>query len=260
MSATNLDLRPRPEIPPGRIARTRHVWQLFRDERQNPGPFYEYLAAQAVADIEAHRGSVAGQTVVDLGCGPGFYTRGFRGAGAEVIPIEYEFDELTYSGDDARIPVEPPADATVGDARRLPVRTGAADGIFCSNMLEHTPDPHAVINEMVRVLKPGGWAYLSWTNWYSPWGGHDISPLHYLGPELGQKVHRWLGRPAPKNVPGVNLFPTHIGPILALMRTRTDVVVERVEPRYWPWARPIVKIPGVREVITWNCVIRFRKA
>jgi hypothetical protein len=32
-----------------------------------------------------------------------------------------------------------------------------------------------------------------------------------------------------------------------------------VEPRYWPWARAVTRVPGVREVATWNCVVRFRR-
>ena len=43
------------------------------------------------------------------------------------------------------------------------------------------PDPMGLIEEMIRVTRPGGLVYLSFTNWYSPWGGHEMSPWHYLG-------------------------------------------------------------------------------
>jgi len=33
----------------------------------------------------------------------------------------------------------------------------------------------------------------------------------------------------------------------------------RVEPRYWPWASVIARVPGMREVLMWNCVIRFER-
>ncbi len=52
----------------------------------------------------------------------------------------------------------------------------------------------------------------------------------------------------------------HVGPTLRYVRTRPQLHVERVEPRYWPWARFISHVPGVREVFSWNCVIRFRRA
>jgi hypothetical protein len=37
------------------------------------------------------------------------------------------------------------------------------------------------------------------------------------------------------------------------------VEIERVEPRYWPRLSFIARIPLVREVLMWNCVIRMRK-
>ena len=50
--------------------------------RTDPEPFYRYLAAEAVADLDRRHGPLAGQTIVDLGCGPGHYTRAFRDARA----------------------------------------------------------------------------------------------------------------------------------------------------------------------------------
>jgi SAM-dependent methyltransferase len=44
----------------------------------------------------------------------------------------------------------------VGDARRLPVRDAAFDVVLCTEMLEHVPEPQQAIDEMWRVLKPGG--------------------------------------------------------------------------------------------------------
>jgi SAM-dependent methyltransferase len=44
----------------------------------------------------------------------------------------------------------------VGDARRLPVRDAAFDVVLCTEMLEHVPEPQQAVDEMWRVLKPGG--------------------------------------------------------------------------------------------------------
>jgi SAM-dependent methyltransferase len=46
--------------------------------------------------------------------------------------------------------------AIVGDARALPVRDAAFDLVLCTEMLEHVPEPQRAIDEMHRVLKPGG--------------------------------------------------------------------------------------------------------
>ena len=42
------------------------------------------------------------------------------------------------------------------DIKDLPVRADCYDMVFCSQALEHMPDPQSVIFEFGRVLKPGG--------------------------------------------------------------------------------------------------------
>lgn len=236
---------------PTGVARYRTMWELFRNEKTDPAPFYRFLAAEAVSDLDRRHGPLDGQRIADLGCGPGWYTDAFREAGATVMPVDGDRDEL-LRGDG-------PFGALHGDAGKLPVPDATFDGAFCSNLLEHTPDAEAIIAEMARILRPGGWGYLSWTNWYSPWGGHDMTPYQYLGPTLGPRVYEKRHGPPRKNRFGEGLFAQHIGPTLRLAEAEDRITVSRVEPRYWPWARPIVAIPGVREVITWNCVIRFTR-
>jgi hypothetical protein len=67
------------------------------------------------------------------------------------------------------------------------------------------------------------------------------------------------GRPPGKNVYGGTLWPVHIGPTLRFVRSRPGLAIERVEPRYWPRLGGLVRIPIVRELVTWNCVIRVRR-
>jgi SAM-dependent methyltransferase len=229
------------------------LWHMWRNEQNDPAPFYGELAARAARDLEKSFGPLSDQRILDIGCGPGYYTRALRARGADVVPMDYSDEELHLHG-------EPPAGAMVGDAMDLPLQDGSMDGVFASNMLEHTPEPHRVITEMERVLRPGGWAYLSWTNWFSPWGGHDMTPYHLLGPSLGLRMYRRRHRGgAPKNLVGHSLWPVHIGPTLRFIRSRPGLEVLSAEPRYWPRLRFIVDIPVIREFATWNCVVRMRR-
>ena len=244
---------PRPPLDrPQGLERVRTLWRLWRAEKEDPEPFYRLLAAEAADDLERRHGALAGKTVVDLGCGPGFYTDALRATGATVIPVDNDEDEMSMVGG-------APEGALIADAGDLPLEDASVDGAFCSNLLEHTPDAAAVIREIERVLRPGGWGYISWTNWYSPWGGHDMSPYHYLGPERGPRLYEQRKGPPRKNPYGAGLWAVHVGPTIREVRSRPGLAIERIEPRYWPRLAFICRIPGLREVLTWNCVIRVRK-
>jgi SAM-dependent methyltransferase len=239
--------------PPSGLRRARTLWRLWRNERADPEPFYRLLADLAAEDLDRRHGPLAGQTIVDLGCGPGWYTDALRARGATVIPVDNDLAEMTIGRD------APPAGHVVADAGNLPLADSSVDGAFCSNVLEHTPSAEPIVREIERILRPGGWAYISWTNWYSPWGGHLMSPYHYLGPRLGPRLYeRRHGRPE-KHAYGETLWACHIGPTLRLVRERPRLRIETAEPRYWPWARAVMHVPGLRELVSWNCVIRARK-
>jgi SAM-dependent methyltransferase len=47
-------------------------------------------------------------------------------------------------------------DYRVSDAARLPYEDNSFDAVMVFDVLEHVPDPASVINEIARVLKPGG--------------------------------------------------------------------------------------------------------
>jgi SAM-dependent methyltransferase len=243
---------PPAERPTG-LRRVRTLWRLFRAEKTDPAPFYRLLAAELADELDRRVGPLAGQTVVDLGCGPGFYTEALRGRGAVVIPVDNDLAEMEMVG-------EAPEGAVLADAGDLPLEDGSVDGAFCSNLLEHTPDPAAVIGEIERVLRPGGWGYISWTNWYSPWGGHDMTPYQYLGPRLGPRLYERIHGEPRKNPYGAGLWAVHVGPTIRLVRERPRLRVERIEPRYWPRLAFITRVPLLRELLTWNCVIRVVKS
>lgn len=49
----------------------------------------------------------------------------------------------------------------VADANQLPFADNSIDAIINESLLEHTPNPERIVQEMLRVLKPGGLLYLS---------------------------------------------------------------------------------------------------
>lgn len=49
----------------------------------------------------------------------------------------------------------------VADAVKVPVRAATADLVICKQVLEHVPEPIALLKEAARILKPGGTLLLS---------------------------------------------------------------------------------------------------
>jgi SAM-dependent methyltransferase len=223
-----------------------HLFRLFRREQADPEGFYSRLAELAVPTIH---GQLDGARVLDLGCGPGYYSRELARAGAHVVSLDSEAASL---GEGLRR-------AVVGDARVLPLADASIDGVFSSNVLEHVADPDAFFSEIERVLRPGGWAWVSWTTWYSPWGGHEMSPFHYLGPRLGAAVHRRVRSYPLKNIPGTSLFPRHITATIRLLAKHPDLRCVDAVPRYYPGQRWILHLPGLREMLAWNCLLYIER-
>ena len=245
--------------------RSVRLFRLFLAEQSDPDSFYTALARDAVAQLEEH-GRLAGRTVLDIGGGPGYLTAAVRARGGHCCLLEPDPAELTRRAPAAPPPAAGPDAAglaghtAIADGYWLPVRDGGADVCLSSNVLEHVRDPRGLVDEMVRVTRPGGLIYLSFTNWYSPWGGHEMSPWHYLGPRAAERRYvRRHGR-LPKNRYAATLFPVHIGPVLRQVRGRDDVEVIAARPRYYPrWCQALLRVPGLREIATWNLLLILRR-
>ena len=243
---------PRPSGGHRGLRRSFRLFRLFLREQTDPDLFYTGLAEDAVSQVEEYT-AVGGATVVDVGGGAGYFTTAFRSRGARCYLFEPDQGEMRSRGEDQ-------CGAVVADGYWLPVRDGGADICFSSNVLEHVRDPMGLVGEMIRATRPGGLIYLSFTNWYSPWGGHEMSPWHYLGAGFAER--RFVRRKGhlPKNRAGVTLFPLHIGPTLRAMRSRTDIEIVDARPRYYPrWCRFLLWIPGLREIVAWNLLLILRR-
>lgn len=233
------------------LRRSVALFRAFLREQDDPDGCYALLARDAADQVEAVYGAVRGRTVVDVGGGGGYFTDEFRRRGALAYLFEPDVRELGPKPSDGSV---------VADGYLLPLADGAADVCFSSNVLEHVADPQTFLSEMVRVTRPGGLIYVAFTNWLSPWGGHEWAPWHYLGAERARaRYRRRTGRPA-KHTLGENLFAVHIGTTLRQVRARDDVTVVSARSRYWPFlAEAVTKAPGLREFATWNLLLILRR-
>ncbi|MGY1454690.1 class I SAM-dependent methyltransferase [Streptomyces sp. SS8] len=234
------------------VRRSLTLFRAFMREQTDPERCYTLLARDSADQLERYA-PLSGSVVADVGGGRGHFTEEFRRRGAHAYLFEPDRRELCARGG-------PPRGAVLADGYLLPLADGAADISFSSNVLEHVADPRTFLSELVRVTRPGGLIYVSYTNWLSPWGGHETAPWHYLGARRArERYRRRTGRPA-KHTLGENLFAIHIGPVLRHVRGRQDVTVVAVRSRYWPFlASAVTRIPGLREIVTWNLLLILRR-
>ncbi len=236
----------------GGLKRSAELFRGFQSQYDRPDDFYTLLADDTVALVERYA-RVRGQRVIDIGGGPGYFAKAFRRAGATSFFVEPFWEALTDAGRSLGYGI-------IGDGMKLPIADGAMDISHSSNVLEHVPNPKAFFAEMLRVVRPGGLMFLAFTNWFSPFGGHETAPWHYFGGKrAAMRYERKVGY-APKNCYGSSLFRLDIGEVLSWARSEQTADLIDAFPRYYPeWTKGIVRIPGLREFVTWNLVIILRR-
>lgn len=234
------------------LVRSIRLFRSFLGEQTDPDGFYTLIAEDAADLVEEHV-PLAGLTVADFGGGPGFYSEALRRRGARTVVVDADLDEIRLHG-------RRTAGSVVALAEQAPLRDGSVDMAFSSNLLEHVRDLGEVCDQMLRVVRPGGHAVLSYTIWLGPWGGHETSPWHLLGGHrAARRYQRKHGKP-PKNVYGTSMFPASVADGLRWLRSRPDLEVLDLRPRYLPaWTRFLLRVPLLREFVTWNLWLVVRK-
>jgi SAM-dependent methyltransferase len=105
----------------------------------------------------------AGERLLDLGCGFGRHAYEALRRGADVVACDMSMPELTevralmqamYEANE--MPPTVTAGCVVGDATRLPYPDATFDRIIASEVMEHIPDDTGALDELHRVLRPGG--------------------------------------------------------------------------------------------------------
>ena len=101
-----------------------------------------------------------GAAVLDLGCGPGWMWDGGQGDFPPGLKLTLA-DISQGMVDEAlarvrKIDRYASVDGLVADASALPFSDESLDAVLACHMLYHVPDPSKALDEIRRVLKPGG--------------------------------------------------------------------------------------------------------
>lgn len=114
---------------------------------------------------DAHPGGIR---VLDMGCGPGFFSIILARAGFKVTAGDYTPAMLEEARGNARAQgVEDAIDFRRMDAENLDVCDGTFDVVVSRNLTWNLPHPERAYAEWLRVLKPGGLLLNYDANWYA---------------------------------------------------------------------------------------------
>ena len=99
-------------------------------------------------------GRIMPERLIDIGCGPGAFLRQVEAAYPEI-----QLNALDISPEmvqETRERLSDTAIATVGDSEHMPLESAQYQVVTCNMSIHHYPHPQDALNEMHRILKPGG--------------------------------------------------------------------------------------------------------
>ena len=119
----------------------------------------EWAMAAAWRRVERRlrRAGVSLDDPLVLEVGSGAHGLVFAVAGTRAIgvdPLAHDYARL-FPKWQRRLPT------VAASGERLPFAGGGFDIVLCDNVVDHAPDPRAIVAELVRVLRPGGALYFS---------------------------------------------------------------------------------------------------
>jgi ubiquinone/menaquinone biosynthesis C-methylase UbiE len=164
---------------PTAFERTRPADYLIRLAKSDLGQAYKSLAITEL-------GIEAGDTVLDLGCGPGADLPPLAqaaGPDGSVIGIDHDKD----AAEQARASVAhlPNAHVRVTDVHFVGLPDGSVDRVRTDRVLQHVADPALVLREARRMLRPGGRAVFAEPDW-------DTLILDYPAPAVSRSYRQFI--------------------------------------------------------------------
>ena len=139
----------------------------------------------------AERSALAGARVLDVGCGGGLLSEALAKSGATVAAIDLAPDllkvarlHLLESGVQVEY-LQQSAESLAAE------RAGSFDVVTCMEMLEHVPDPAAVLQACAALLRPGGRLFLSTLNRTPAAFALAIVGAEYIARVLPKGTHQY---------------------------------------------------------------------
>jgi ubiquinone/menaquinone biosynthesis C-methylase UbiE len=189
------------------------------------------------------------RSILDWGCGWGQITVLLRRAGLDATAFDYapDLDAPTVRP----LPRYPEIEAHFGrDPVELPFADGSFDAVLSCGVLEHVARPHESLDEIRRVLRPGGTFYVyklpnraSYLEWIAKRLG-----LYYHGANEDDAVYSLGSAENLVRSHGFEVTESRYANMLPL--TLTSGLANRVAPVVWASNRGLARLPGLNRVAT----------
>ncbi len=143
-----------------------------------------------LAYVEKHT-DIKNKRVLDVGCGGGILSESMARAGAHVTGIDLSQAALSVAAlhaAEASVEVDYQCISTEQYAQH---NAGVFDVITCMEMLEHVPQPDAIVQSCSTLLKPGGSAFFSTLNRNGKSYLYAIVGAEYILNLLPRGTHEW---------------------------------------------------------------------
>jgi len=181
---------PSPNVDPAELAKFAHMAQRWWDP---DGPARPLHALNPLRLEYIDRAvSLAGRSVLDVGCGGGILSEAMARAGARVLGIDLStacLDVARLHAVESGVQVEYRA-VTAEDLARE--RAAGFEAITCMELLEHVPDPAAMLAALARLVKPGGDVLVSTLNRRPRAFAVAIIGAEYVARMLPRGTHDYL--------------------------------------------------------------------
>jgi 2-polyprenyl-6-hydroxyphenyl methylase/3-demethylubiquinone-9 3-methyltransferase len=178
-----------PNVDPAEIAKFDAAAPRWWDPNGEFRPLHDLNPARL--DYVEARAGLAGHRVLDVGCGGGLMSEGMARRGGHVLGIDLAPEALAVArlhALEAEIAVDYRHIAVEALAESAPA---GFDLVTCLEMLEHVPDPSAIVAALARLVRPGGNVIVSTINRNAKAFALAIVGAEYVMRLLPMGTHRY---------------------------------------------------------------------
>jgi len=120
---------------------------------------YEKANAHPVGN-EISLNDLSGKDVIEIGCGAGSHSCLFKRAGANQVSVDITPERVLSTHKKLNLIKEGSGIAIQANAERLPFEDNVFDLVYSFGVLHHTTNTQTAVDEVFRLVKPGGHAVI----------------------------------------------------------------------------------------------------